>query len=92
MRLPVAVRTPADDTLTVPPEVVAKNAPKRRPKEGFHDTDMGRGGCCCACVCNESNKATSPKTVNNIFLPDGYPELISLVVAYKYFFRLLSCF
>lgn len=59
--LPVDVRTPAGDTITVPPELVAKKAPKRSPCEGFQDTDIGRGGGCCALApCMENNKIISP--------------------------------
>jgi hypothetical protein len=72
----VAVRTPAGETLTVPPDVVAKKAPKRNPKDGFHDTDIGRGGSCCAFVRTDNSKANIPETVSNIFLPDKYRAFI----------------
>jgi hypothetical protein len=85
----VAVRTPAGETLTVPPDDVAKKAPKRSPKDGFHETDTGLGGSCCAFVCTETSKAITPKTVNNAFFPDKCPAFISYQLPINTF---LDCF
>lgn len=46
--LPVLLREPLGDTVTVPPAMPVEKAPKRRPCAGFTNIEIGRGGGCWA--------------------------------------------
>jgi hypothetical protein len=63
---PVKVRKPLVEMITVPPDVLWKNAPKRNPSAGLKYTEIGWGGFCCA-------KAVSWH--NNNSAATGIPEV-----------------
>lgn len=67
--LPVLLREPLGDTVTVPPAIPVEKAPKRNPCAGFTNMEIGRGGGCCAFTSTlASNPANSKMQKTDPFM------------------------